>query len=127
MRILGGVLVAGLLMLACSGPALADNVEFRMNDGQLACLRDNSQAYLNSSRDPLFIPLDDCPNLPAVPFLGNVLAEAPTSLDTTKDNASGDTFIYVTKSQFQCLVGAIPPPSKIYVFYPQTCQLEPGN
>lgn len=70
--------VYSLLMLWCAPAASVDIapasartvVEYKLTDRQLACLRDNAEAYRMAKRDPLLIPLNQCPKLPDNPILG---------------------------------------------------------
>ncbi|MDX1170772.1 hypothetical protein GOL87_28105 [Sinorhizobium medicae] len=104
--------------------APAQSLEFKLSVSQLTCLRVNADVYRGANRDPLLIPLNDCPKLPEKPIFGELFAEAPTALKTGQNNELGDTFIYVTKSQFDCLVNARPHSANLYRFLPNACRLE---
>lgn len=97
-------------------------VEFHISAQALACLRLNARIYRSAPRNPLFIPLRQCPSLPTTPVLGSLVNEGP---QPGRSADEGDTFIYITKAQFECLIKARPKKARNYRFLPQSCELGP--
>lgn len=118
---ISAILLLGML-IARGASAQPKVVEFRLSAQGLACLKKHAHVYRASKRSNLFIPVRDCPRLPATPTLGSLVNEGPGK---GKSAPTEDTFIYVTKAQFECLVAARPSEARAYRFLPQTCGLTP--
>jgi len=119
------MMMTSLSLAPAHGQSQSD-LAYKLSDRQLRCLRSNAKVYRNAKRDPILIPLNDCPRLPDNPILGALVAEGPTTVNVSRDTNAGDTLIYVTKSQLECLVAAMPRKgAKLFKFYPNTCQLKP--
>jgi hypothetical protein len=117
---------AAILLLApfALHPARADPkvVEFRLTAKGLACLKKHANVYRKAKKNNLFIPVRDCPRLPATPTLGSLVNEGPGG---GPQASTEDTYIYVTKAQFECLIRTRPREARAYRFLPQSCTLDP--
>jgi hypothetical protein len=101
----------------------APAVEYRLTAERLACLRKNAAVYRKAQRDPLFIPLAKCPELPSDPLMGLLVNEGPGRGD--KPATEESAILFLTKKQFECLLQAQTPQANLYRFRPQTCALAP--
>jgi len=101
-------------------------IVFVLSAERLNCLRTHASLYRTAARDPMFIPVGECPKAPS-PFMMSMLVNSSNrpkgSVAGARNEAS--SFIYVTKAQFECLVSIKPKSAALYKFLPQTCKIEP--
>ena len=97
-------------------------MEYLISSDRLDCLRRNAAVYRSSTRQPLFIPLADCPILPNEPFFGALRNEGPTTIEP--GSARVDSFLVVSKQEFECLIRPNNTKAKVYRFFPESCRLE---
>jgi hypothetical protein len=119
---LDGLALVMFFVVCASVKAVSQPIEYRILQKDLACIRENAEKYRASGQDPLFVSVRDCPQVVANAFSRGLVAEGPRI--RTNENAS-DSFIFLTKGQFDCLVAAeVPKGATLLRFLPDSCRLE---
>jgi hypothetical protein len=102
----------------------AKNIAYKLRSDKLNCVKNNIDKYLASfSGDVILIAVADCPKISKNPIFDALKNEMPDI--KSSPNTVTDSFIMLTRDQLECLADlTIDIKQPVYMFYPETCNLE---